>query len=553
MVAVVNGTTSGRPARNPCSSQRDQMLPTFVIGLREGLEAVLVVSIIATFLRRNGAPLRPLWYGVAAAVALSIGVGVTLEIVEQNLPQRQQEGMETVIGLVAVVFVTAMVLWMSTHARFMKRELEGAAGRALSQGTSAALVAMVFLAVLREGFETSVFLLATFQAASNTLTAFLGAVLGILAAIALGFGMFSGGVRLNLGRFFSVTSVFLILVAAGLVLSALRTGHEAGWVTIGQGRTVDLSWLAPAGSVRAALISGVLGIPADPRVVELLGWACYLVPMLVIVLWPRRLRPSAAVQPQVRLVGAGALAATAAVLLLVVPLPRAVVPATAPLAGTGSATVRVDGERATLDVTASGKHEEVTLARANGDATRSWEGGAAESTDGLPSTLTLTGLLRYTGGRVPVGLDIHRSPGPYRATWADHTRVAVTTYDGGLVSASRSGSLVLTLRGGGLTSERVLTVTRPDGVGAWHVPASYADSVDARIADAAQTRSDRTLWKYWFPGFLFLLAGWLAITGYRGFRSRRTDPRPPGGTDAPDSSPAAAGQPERDDHVSTSG
>ena len=93
------------------------MLPTFVIGLREGLEAVLVVSIIATFLRRAGASLRPMWYGVAAAVALSIGVGVTLELVEQNLPQRQQEGMETVIGLVAVAFVTAMVLWMSTHAR----------------------------------------------------------------------------------------------------------------------------------------------------------------------------------------------------------------------------------------------------------------------------------------------------------------------------------------------------------------------------------------------------------------------------------------------------
>ena len=93
------------------------MLPTFVIGLREGLEAVLVVSIIATFLRRNGASLRPMWYGVDGAVALSIGVGVALKVVEQTLPQRQQESMETVIGLVAVVFVTAMVLWMTTHAR----------------------------------------------------------------------------------------------------------------------------------------------------------------------------------------------------------------------------------------------------------------------------------------------------------------------------------------------------------------------------------------------------------------------------------------------------
>src|SRR6201999_4194048 len=204
------------------------------------------------------------------------GVGVTLKLIEQNLPQRQQEGMETVIGLVAVVFVTGMVLWMATHARFMKRDLEGAAEKALANGTSAALVAMVFLAVLREGFETSVFLLATFQAASSTASAFAGAVLGILAAIGLGYAMFSGGVRINLGRFFTVTSVFLILVAAGLVLSALRTGHEAGWGTIGQGRTVDLSWVGPPRALRAALVSGVLGIPADPRVVEVLAWACYL-------------------------------------------------------------------------------------------------------------------------------------------------------------------------------------------------------------------------------------------------------------------------------------
>ena len=247
------------------------MLPTFVIGLREGLEAALIVSIIATFLRRNGSSLRPMWWGVGAAVLLSIGVGVALDLVERSLPQRQQEGMETVIGLVAVVFVTGMVLWMSTHARFLKRDLEGAASAALTDGTSWALVAMAFLAVLREGFESAVFLLATFQASTSTASAVVGAVLGILAAVVLGYGIYAGGVRLNLGRFFSITNAFLVLVAAGLVLSAFRTAHEAGWVTIGQGRTVDLSWLAPPGSVRAALVSGVLGIPADPRVIEVLG------------------------------------------------------------------------------------------------------------------------------------------------------------------------------------------------------------------------------------------------------------------------------------------
>jgi high-affinity iron transporter len=529
------------------------MLPTFVIGLREGLEAVLVVSIIATFLRRNGASLRPMWWGVSAAVALSIGVGVTLKVVEQNLPQRQQEGMETVIGLVAVVFVTGMVLWMTTHARFMKRDLEGAAEKALANGTSIALVAMVFLSVLREGFETSVFLLATFQAASSTASAFVGAVLGILAAVVLGYAMFSGGVRLNLARFFTVTSVFLILVAAGLVLSALRTGHEAGWVTIGQGRTVDLSWLAPTGSIRAALISGVLGIPADPRVVEVLAWACYLVPMLTLILWPRRLRPSAELMPRVRLVGAGALVVTAALLALVVPMPRAEVPATAPVSGGGSAQVAVTGDRATLDVTSRSPVSLVRAPAAGPEGTTSWSGQARPS-GSLPARLTLTQLLRYTGHRVPVGLDINRSPGPYDARWTDRTEVAATTYAGGLVSASGTGDLVLSLSGGGLTSERVLTVADPDEAAGWRVPATYTAGVEARIASAQATHDDRTLWKYWFPGFLLVLAAWFAVTGYRGRRASLAAASPsPGGEGAPVPPPADAGRPGRNHHVSTSG
>ena len=97
------------------------MLPTFVIGLREGVEAALIVSIIATFLRRNGASLRGLWIGVGAGVGLSIAVGVVLRVVEQELPQAGQEMLETVIGVVAICFVTAMIVWMRKHARSMKR------------------------------------------------------------------------------------------------------------------------------------------------------------------------------------------------------------------------------------------------------------------------------------------------------------------------------------------------------------------------------------------------------------------------------------------------
>jgi FTR1 family protein len=206
-----------------------------------------------------------MWIGVASAIGLSIVIGVVINVVVHELPQRPQEMMETVIGAVAVVLVTGMVLWMSTHARFMRRDLEAHAASALSEGTVTALAVMAFLAVLKEGFETSVFLLATFQHATDALEAALGVIIGIGGAVGIGYGLYKGGISLNLGRFFKVTSAFLILVAAGLVVTTVRTAYEAGWITGGQSATVDLSWLAPGGSsVQGALVTGVLGIPPHP-------------------------------------------------------------------------------------------------------------------------------------------------------------------------------------------------------------------------------------------------------------------------------------------------
>src|ERR1700760_4269527 len=262
------------------------MLATLVIGLREGLEGALIVGIIAAFLRNNGKSRRPMAIGVFLAVALSIAVGVTLDVVERSLPQADQEAMESVIGVVAIFFVTTMIVWMNTHARSMKKDLEAGAAEALSQGSAYALAVMAFLAVLKEGFETSVFLLATFSAAQSSALAILGAVLGILIAVAIGWGIYAGGVKINLGKFFRYTGVFLILVAAGLTITALRTAHEAGWLNAGQQHTVDLPWLVTPGSVQSALITGVLGIPADPRRIEVIGWFAYLIPVALFVYWP---------------------------------------------------------------------------------------------------------------------------------------------------------------------------------------------------------------------------------------------------------------------------
>ncbi|MEP9381306.1 iron uptake transporter permease EfeU [Nocardioides sp. KR10-350] len=489
------------------------MLPTFVIGLREGLEAALIVSIVATFLRRNAASLRGLWLGVGAGVLLSVAVGVVLKLVEESLPQRQQEAMETVIGGVAVFFVTGMVLWMRTHARTMKRELETAAAAALKDGTTTALAVMAFLAVLREGFETSVFLLATFQSAGDAPAAMTGAVLGILVAVGLGWGIYAGGVRLNLARFFKVTGVFLVLVAAGLVMSALRTGHEAGWVTVGQGSTVDLTWLTPNGSIRSALVTGVLGIPTDPRVVEVLGWAAYLVPMLALMFWPARLRPSPALAQRLRLIGAGAMAVVAVGLFALVRQPSADVPAQAPVSGGGTAVVAVDGDHATL--TADGRTTTLThptATSAEGADTR-WT--ATKVAGDLPSRLDVDRLLTYTGNRIPVGLSVATAPGPYAARWSDSTGLTVLTRDGGLVDARTGGRLVLTISGGGLTSPRTFTVEGAGSGGTWTVDEAYAADLSAKIADADAAAHDRTLWKHWVPVALLLGAALLLVSARR--------------------------------------
>src|SRR5690349_1215829 len=158
------------------------MLPTFVIGLREGVEASLIVGIVAAFLRTQGAAreLRYMWIGVALAVSLCVAGAVALQILDQELPQRQQEELETIVAVIAVGMVTFMIVWMRKNARGLAGGLRASAAEALASGSTWALVAMAFFAVVREGLETAVFLLAAFQASGNATTAGIGAVLGVV-------------------------------------------------------------------------------------------------------------------------------------------------------------------------------------------------------------------------------------------------------------------------------------------------------------------------------------------------------------------------------------
>jgi high-affinity iron transporter len=289
------------------------VLTTFVIALREGLEASLIVGIIAAFLRRQGRPdaLRSMWLGVGLAVLLCLAVAVVLRVIDNELPHRQQEGLETIVALVAVGMVTYMIVWMTEHARDLKGQLQEHAAGALAQGSAVALVAMAFLAVLREGFETSVFLLAAFNDATDPVPAGFGVVLGLAVAVGLGFAIYRGGLRLNLSRFFRLTGAVLVLVAAGLVASSLHTAAEAGWVVGGQAQALDLSAVVRPGTIWESLVTGILGIHPRPTVIEVVGWLLYAIPMLAIVLAPD------AVRPRVRSTVAGAAVVAAPAVLLI--------------------------------------------------------------------------------------------------------------------------------------------------------------------------------------------------------------------------------------------
>lgn len=260
------------------------MLIPFLIMLREGLEAALIVGIIASYLAQTGrAGMLPLvWAGVGLASALCLALGVGLDLASAEFPQAQQEFFEGAVALVAAVVLTSMVFWMHKAARSIKGQLHASVDTALKPGGSGwALVGMVFLAVGREGLESVFFLLATFQQGEGwTMPA--GALLGLLCATAAGYGIYRGGVTLNLRLFFRWTGVFIIVVAAGLLASSLRAFHEAGVWDHLQTVAFDLSLTLPTDSIAGTLLAGLFGYSDTPTIGEVLIYLAYLVPALLL-------------------------------------------------------------------------------------------------------------------------------------------------------------------------------------------------------------------------------------------------------------------------------
>jgi high-affinity iron transporter len=275
---------------------------SYLIGLREGLEMVLIVSVLVAYLVKTGRRqhLLPVWGGVGGAAALSIGFGWALSYVSTTvLGGPGQELFDAITSTIAVAMVTWMIFWMRRTSRKLSGELRGRLDGAIGLGVGA-VVGIAFLSVAREGLETTLLFFASAQGATSA-SPLLGLAAGIVSSVVIGVGLYAGAIRINLSRFFMVSGALLVLVAAGIFKYAVHDFQEAGVLPGATTYAFDAtSWLNPT-SWYGALASGLFNITPQPSVLETIAWVVYLVPVLALFLLPGRsprTTPAAGTEPQ---------------------------------------------------------------------------------------------------------------------------------------------------------------------------------------------------------------------------------------------------------------
>lgn len=248
-----------------------------LVMLREGLEAALIVAILLGYLRKIGQSrhVRYVWSGVAAAAVASAALAALFRLLVGGFEGRAEAVFEGLVLLAAVAVLTSMILWMQSQARHIKGDLEQRVEHALSTGQLLGLFSLAFVAVLREGVESVLFLAAVFIVEPNA-GAVVGALLGLLGAVLLAHLMFRASVRLDLRRFFFYTGLLLVLVAAGLLASGIHELQEAGVLPALAGPVWDTSAVLDEQSVAGSFLKALLGYHADPSLLEVLGWLAYV-------------------------------------------------------------------------------------------------------------------------------------------------------------------------------------------------------------------------------------------------------------------------------------
>jgi high-affinity iron transporter len=282
------------------------VLANYLIGLREGLEAALVVSILVAYLvksdRRHLLP--RIWLGVALAVAVSLAFGAALTFGPRSLTFRAQEGIGGGLSILAVGFVTWMIFWMARAARGLGGELRGRIDDA-AEGGRWSLAAVAVLAVGREGLETALFLWAATKAGTRetvgtvtpTWEPLLGAALGIVTAVALGYLIYRGAITINLTKFFTWTGAFLILVAAGVLAYGVHDLQEARFLPGEHNLAFDVSDTISINSWYGSLLKGIFNFSPATTKLEATAWLAYAIPVLALFLLSVRRRTTRAPAP----------------------------------------------------------------------------------------------------------------------------------------------------------------------------------------------------------------------------------------------------------------
>jgi high-affinity iron transporter len=267
-------------------------------GLREGVEAALIVSIILAYLARTGNARHfdRIWLGAGAAIALSAAVGAVLWVSIGGLSSPAEQYFEGSAMLLAAGVVTWMLFWMRRTSANIRSELQAGVDRALTDGSVWALSILAFTAVVREGIETALFLLGQATAATTenagAASTLVGALIGILIAILIGYGFYRGARVLNLARFFRWTGVALVFIAGGLVSHAAHEFIEAGLITVGTSTAFDISALLPhepeGGNLLGQLLRAIFGYTSTPEWTTLLTWVAYVTSVLTLYLRPMK-------------------------------------------------------------------------------------------------------------------------------------------------------------------------------------------------------------------------------------------------------------------------
>jgi High-affinity Fe2+/Pb2+ permease len=274
-------------------------------GLREGVEAALIVSIICAYLARTGNTrhLGRIGLGVAAAVVASAALGLVIFATLGELQTPWEQVFEGTTMLVAAAVVTWMLFWMRRQASLVAGQLQRALDRVLTAGSAWGLALLAFTAVIREGLETALFLVGQATAATTSAggagaaSVLAGATVGLLISVGLGYGFYRGSRRINLGRFFRWTGVLLVFIAAGLLGSAVHEFVEIGWITLGTQTAFDISATLPHEAGIGLFLRALFGYSSTPEVAALATWVTYLVVVLSLYLRPLPQRPTVRPEP----------------------------------------------------------------------------------------------------------------------------------------------------------------------------------------------------------------------------------------------------------------